>query len=574
MTDTTSRLDTLSRGFRARYLRHADIEAQLRAWASAFPDLVRVETLGTTPQGRPVLAAVIGPEADRPRPSVLVDGNMHASELAGSSVALAIAEDVVRLHLDPSNPPAGLSASAAARVREALFYVIPRISPDGAEAVLAEGRYLRSSPRDGRPHRGAARWVCGDVDGDGLALVMRKEDPGGEFVECPEFPGLLVARTIDDPPPYYRVYPEGTIENFDGAHVPSPHFLSDNAVDFNRNFPWSWAPEPEQAGAGDYPGSEPETRAVMDFVTRHPELFAWLNLHTFGGVFIRPPGHHADHKLPPEDRELWKMLGAWCEELTGYPMVSGFEEFLYEPEKPLRGDLTDFGYHQRGAIAYVCELWDLFRQLGIARKKPFVDHYSTLTRADLLTLARWDQSHNASRIFRPWRPVEHPQLGTVEVGGLDPRVGIWNPPYDLLGEVCARQSAALLRVAALTPSLSLDVRTKPLGDNAFELVVACANAGYLPTWVFSGARALPTNEPPYLDIGTEGCVLRGATRREVGHLDGWGRGLHGAGSIFFPRSRGTTNARTLSLIVEGRGRVTLRLGSCRTGFVSREVILP
>jgi Zinc carboxypeptidase len=573
MNESLSQLDALSRGFRARYLRHADVEAQLRAWAEAFPALVRIETIGHSPEGRPLFVAVIGPEPDRARPSVLVDANMHANELAGTSVALAIAEDVIRLHLDEDAAPRGLSAPAAARARAVRFYVIPRISPDGAETVLTEGRYVRSSPHDERLHRGAARWVCKDVDGDGLALVMRKEDPGGEFVPCPEFPGLLVPRTLDDPPPYYRVYPEGFIENYDGAHIPSPHFLSDNAVDFNRNFPWSWAPEPEQAGAGDYPGSAPETRAVIEFVTKHPELFAWLNLHTFGGVFIRPPGHHADHKLPHEDRELWKLIGSWCEEHTGYPMVSGFEEFLYEPEKPLRGDLTDFGYHQRGAISYVCELWDLFAQLGIARKKPFVDHYSTLTRANLLALAEWDQAHNGARVVRPWRAVEHPQLGHVEVGGLDPRVGIWNPPYDHLGEVCARQSAAFLRVAALCPSLDLSVESKPLGDNTFELTVRGQNLGYLPTWGFTGARALPHNEPLYLDVTVEGCTLRGASRREVGHLDGWGRGLYGAGSLFFPRSRGTTHERTLTLVVQGRGEVTLRLGSCRTGFVERAVTL-
>ncbi|MEZ4390003.1 MAG: M14 family metallopeptidase [Polyangiales bacterium] len=573
MNEDLSRLDALSRGFRARYLRHADLDAQLRAWAEAFPHLVRVREIGVSGAGRAILAAEIGPDPDRARPSVLVDANMHASELAGSSVALAIAEDVLRLHLDPSSAPGGMSATVAARVREVLFLVIPRISPDGAEEVLTTGRYLRSSPRDERPARAHARWVCGDVDGDGLALVMRQEDSGGEFVECAEFPGLLVPRTLDDPPPYFRIYPEGHIENFDGSRVPSPHFLSDNAVDFNRNFPWSWAPEPRQAGAGAYPGSEPETRAVIEFVTKRPEIFAWLNLHTFGGVFIRPLGHSPDSKHDREELELWRLIGSWSEELTGYPMVSGFEEFLYEPDRPLHGDLIDYGYHQRGAIAYVCELWDLFHQLGIARKKPFVDHYSTLSRADLLSLARWDQAHNASRVVRPWRAVEHPQLGRVEVGGLDPRVGIWNPPYDHLGEVCARQSAAFLRVAALSPSLRLEVSSKPMGDKGFELKVALVNDGYLSTAVLPSAREVPHNEPPYLDVTAEGCELRGPSRVELGHLDGWGRGLHGAGSIFFPRSRGTTNAREVSLFVHGPGRLTLRAGSCRTGFVTRTLEL-
>ena len=38
----------------------------------------------------------IGPDLDRTRPAVWVDGNVHAAELVGSSVALAIAEDAAR----------------------------------------------------------------------------------------------------------------------------------------------------------------------------------------------------------------------------------------------------------------------------------------------------------------------------------------------------------------------------------------------------------------------------------------------------------------------------------------------
>ena len=128
-------------------------------------------------------------------------------------------------------------------------------------------------------------------------------------------------------------------------------------------------PTRKQEGAGAFPLSEPESRAVVEFATQHPEIFAWLNLHTFGGVFIRPLGDKPDTKMDQEDLALFRQLGAWAEELTGYPMVSGCEEFLYEPDKPLHGDLTDYAYHQRGAVAYVVELWDLFKRLGLERKK-------------------------------------------------------------------------------------------------------------------------------------------------------------------------------------------------------------
>ncbi len=575
MTGVLSRLDLVSKGFRGKYLRYADIEAQLRAWAEAFPSLARLESIGRSLEGRELWVLTLGPDPDRRRPSVWVDGNMHAMEVCGSSVALAIAEDVLRLHLEPDAELHGLPPAVRARLREVLVHVMPRMSPDGAEAVLTTGTYVRSNPRDRRPDRLRARWRSADVDGDGLALVMRKEDACGEYVECHEVPGLLVPRQIDDPPPYYKVYPEGFIDHFDGRHIPSPHFLSDNDTDLNRNFPWSWAPEPTQAGAGQYPLSEPETRAVVEFTTARPELFAWLNLHTFGGVFIRPSGHEPDRKMDREDLEVFRQVADWCEKHTGYPTVSGFEEFVYEPDKPLRGDLTDYAYHQRGTLAYVCELWDFFQQLGIARKKPFVDHYTQLSRDELVRFGQWDAEHNAGRAVRPWRPCVHPQLGRVDVGGLDPRVGIWNPPPDHLGEVCARQAAAFLRVASMAPAVVISSATlDPLGDGLHRLTVTVENHGYLPTYVLSSARALPWNEPLHVDaVAADGCVLLDGhhPRRELGHLDGWGRGLWGAAALFYVRSRGSTGSSTAEWVVRGAGRVTVRAGSCRTGFVERVV---
>ncbi len=223
--------------------------------------------------------------------------------------------------------------TAAARVRDVRFFVLPRMSPDGAETVITKGRYVRSVPRDDRPAQGHAHWRGEDVDGDGLALLMRVQDAGGEMVESAEIPGLMLPRTIDDPPPYYKIYPEGVIENFDGHTVPSPYFLSDNQTDLNRNCPYYFAPDSKQEGAGAYPLSEVESRAVVEFTTRHPDIFLWLNLHTFGGVFIRPLGDKPDTKMNPEDLALYRQLGAWAEELTelsdgvrrrGVPVRAGY----------------------------------------------------------------------------------------------------------------------------------------------------------------------------------------------------------------------------------------------------------
>jgi hypothetical protein len=563
----------MNKNYRNRFLSYDELTATLRGWAEAWPDVARLETIGRTEEGRELWLLTVGPRPDEIRPAVWVDGNMHAAELCGSSVALAIAEDILRFHAEGKRP-ANLSPAVCEALKDVLFYVLPRISPDGAERILDDARYVRSNTRDDRPDEGRCYWRPSDIDGDGRALAMRVEDPTGEFVESSEMPGLMVARTIDDEGPFYKLYPEGVIENYDGRTIPSPTFLSDSPTDLNRNFPWSWVPDHGQKGAGAFPGSEPESRAVIEFTSAHPNIFAWLNLHTFGGVGIRPLGDQPDSKMDQSDLAIFRQVAQWLEDASGYPTVSGYEEFTYEPDKPIHGDLTDFAYHQRGCIAWVVELWDLFAKLGFERKKPFVKVYTELTRADLAAIARWDGEHNAGRIIQPWVEVDHPQLGKVEVGGVDQRVGIFNPPYELLPEICEQQSAAFLPVAAMSPSVRFAaVERHALGGDLTRLDLTIENRGYLPTYVLSSAKKLGWNEPLYLELECQGCELvEGPARRTLGHLDGWGRGVgDGTAALYYPYGRGSTGTARLSVVVRGRGTVNAKVVSCRIGEV-REAI--
>jgi len=561
--------------FRDKYLDYAELIAQLRSWEKENPGVVRVTSLGKSAEGRDIPLVTIGREPDSHRPAIWVDGNMHATELCGSSVALAIAEDVIDIHRRSPKANGALPPHMQDVLRESLFYVVPRMSPDGAEHVLKSGRYVRSSPVDARRHKGHAYWESHDFDGDGNIGFMRLASADGELVELPGHPNVMVPRMPEDPPPYYKLYPEGRIANFDGRRIPDPYFLSDNQYDFNRTFPYSWAPEHEQEGAGDYPGSAPETRAILDFAISHPNIFVWLNLHTFGGVLIRPLGDHPDDKMDQSDLAVYRQVEAWAKEFTGYPTVSGFHEFLYVPEKPLKGDLTDFAYHQRGALAYVIELWDLFTQLGIERKKPFVDVYAKLDRKDFIALAKWDKDVNKGRIFGPWRKVKHPQLGEVEVGGLDIRVGISNPPYEKIAEVCEKHSAAFLRVASLAPRIDAKVVSREMiAGGHTKIEVRIANSGYLASYGLSSAKKLHHSEPLRITVeGAGGATLAAPAESmiEVGQLEGWGQGLYAGVSIFFPWTRGNAHERFVTLVAEGKGKLKLRIGSVRVGFRTLEV---
>ena len=568
-------ISAMEADFRNSYLSYDEITSTLKQWATSYPEFADLQSLGKTEEGRDLWLLTIGPNPDDIRPAVWVDGNMHAAELCGSSVALAIAADVLRLHTEGAAPQA-LSTTVCDVLREVLFYVMPRVSPDGAELMLNECRFVRSNTRDERPDGSRSFWRKQDIDGDSRALAMRVEDDTGEYVESPILKNLMLPRGIDDEGPFYKIYPEGIIENYDGKTIPSPSYLSDSPTDLNRNFPFDWAPEHDQMGAGSFPGSEPESRAIIEFTSAHPNIFAWLNLHTFGGVGIRPLGHQPDSKMDQEDLAIFRQIEHWLEEHTGYPMVSGFEEFTYEPDKPIHGDLSDYAYHQRGCIAYVVELWDLFAKLGFERKKPFVKSYTDLKREDIIAIAEWDRDHNAGRTVVEWRRFAHPQLGGVEIGGIDSRVGMWNPPYEAIAETCNQQSAAFLRVAAMAPRIRFaDVSMEKLTEDLTRVDMVVENVGYLPSYVLSSARKLTWNEVPYIEFVCEGCSLvEGPVQRSLGHLDGWGRGAgEGIGAPYYPYGRGSTGTAKQSIVVKGAGTVTAKIKSCRIGEICREIRL-
>lgn len=558
--------------FRRELIGYDALTTQLQEWAAEYPDFVTLESAGKSGDGRELWVLVVGREPSRARPAAWVDGNMHAPELAGTNVCLAIAEDLIALHSGRSKLPAPMSETLA----EMLVYIMPRMSPDGAEVVLGQGRYVRSVPRDDRTAKEAARWVSSDLDDDGRALLMRVQDPGGEFVESASRPGLMVVRTLEDTGPFYKLYPEGTIDGYDGVEIPSPNFLSDNDTDLNRNFPYHWAPEPDQVGAGSYALSAPESRAVVEYTSARPHLYVWLNFHCFGGVHIRPLGGARDTKMQPYDLALFKQLEAWADEHTGYPMVSGFEEFTYEEGKALHGDLLDYAYHQRGCLSWVCELWDIFEQLGLERPARFVERYTTMERKDFESLYDWDAKNNAGRLFQPWVSVEHPQLGAAEVGGLDPRYGIWNPPPDELEKICEGQAALFLRACAMVPKLRIrDAKVESLGGDSYRVSAKLVNAGYMPTNGVDAAMGRPFNEELYVHVEADDAeVAAGDSKAELGHLRGWGHGRHsGFGGLFFQRSQGSAHMRHLSAVVKGSGKVRLRFGSSRTGFVEEELVL-
>ena len=90
--------------------------------------------------------------------------------------------------------------------------------PAGSCARCPATRASSAARRDGARRR-RRRWPrAGDA----------RHDPGGELVEAPGSRACLSSARSRTSGPFYKLYPEGTIEHFDGKRVPSPFFVGDN----------------------------------------------------------------------------------------------------------------------------------------------------------------------------------------------------------------------------------------------------------------------------------------------------------------------------------------------------------
>ncbi len=120
-------------------------------------------------------------------------------------------------------------------------------------------------------------------------------------------------------------FPEGKLENFDGYQIKVA--APPEGLDFNRNFPFEWRTEGEQRGAGPYPTSEPEIKAMVDFVVKHPNINLAVTYHTYSRVILRPFSTKADDDMETNDLWIYKKIGQIGTDLTGYRNVSIFHDF-------------------------------------------------------------------------------------------------------------------------------------------------------------------------------------------------------------------------------------------------------
>ncbi len=476
----------------------------------ARPDLCRLGSLGRSREGREqhlLTVTDFGSGCPEDRPAYVIHGNIHAGEVSGTHAALYTARQLLLDH------------GSSDLLRRITFYIVPRINPDGAEYVVTTGGRVRS--RTDRAERVPNTLYQEDVNGDGRICTMRQEHPDGEYVPDPLDARLHVRRQAGSSGPFYRLFPEGLIHDWDG----SERFqVEGRRMDWNRNWSYDWRPEPEQSGAGDFPFSEIEMRHMAEFLHGHANIFGVLGYHTGPAAMLRPPSTGSLDDLDREDDQVMEDLARIGAEETGFPVTPVVKYHTARSrDTSLRGHFHDFGYHHLGLYAFEFELGTAFNSAGISTEEILGGRTDAEWEAqERQVFAWWDSLREQPPLFQPWGPFEHPQLGRVEIGG--PLYPYWaNPTLQHLRQIVEGTYRFTLAHAGRHPWVVLeDVAVDAVGGNVYRVRARVANRGKFPTHVTNKGKELRRLRTVRVEFapgeGVELISLQG--HADLGHLEG------------------------------------------------------
>ena len=439
-------------------------------------------------------------------------------------------------------------------LNERVFYLVPSINPDGRDLWLHTGKQARSGqePLD-NDHDGLAdEDGAEDINGDGQITMMRIKDPHGRFKRHPDYPDQLMVRTKPGEAGEYTFLGWEGVDNDGDGEINED---GSGGYDLNRNWAYDWQPQYVQYGAKDYPFSQPEPRAVAEFVLAHTNIAAAQSYHNAGGMILRSPGREGGEIQGRDDRVLSLIADRGEKILPFYRSMVIFKD-LYTTW----GNEIDWFYGGRGILAFTNELWTS-RNLYRSSDAPSDEQEAEFIKYVLMGDG-----------FVPWKEFEHPTYGTIEIGGEKKEWGRM-PPSFLLEEELHRNMAFTLYHADMMPLLEIsEVKVEPLGESLFKIWVTIENKRLIPTRTGQDVAhhisspdivLLEGNEVRVLSSGRitdrffkrVAAVKRRPERVELDTIDGM-------------------SAVRVQFIVEGKGEFTITIDSTKAGILKKSQLLP
>ena len=499
----------------------SEVVTYLKALTKAYPNITKLHTIGKSYLGKDLLVMEITNKKTGKgieKPGYWIDGNLHASEVMGTEVCLHTINTLVKKY--------GKDVSITNLVDTRTIYIMPKLNPDGSDHYLTKPDGMRSSvrpydsDRDGLFDEDSPE----DLNGDDYITQMRIRDKTGPMKTSKDDPRLL-ERCKEDEKGEWRVYSEGIDNDNDGRYNED----GVGGLDINRNWPAQWQQEHMQSGAGLYPLSEPETRAVAEFLLSHRNVTGLINHHMSGNFVYRPPNNRhfnpitgEEEPMAPQDDAFFQTFGRkYSEILNKQPARTVLGRSAPPRRGAIWGVMIGWAYDHYGVFSWVPEMGSY---------TPFCDYDSNGTASQLERL-KWNDTEMGGKIFADWKEYDHPQLGKVEIGGFISK--LYNPkfksytsvmctPGSIFEDFLEKHTKWNLYLISMSPLIRItDVKITPLEAGFFKIVASIQNQGYLPTNVTQQAIRNRTAKTVKAVISLTGAKLvMGKKEIDMGHLRG------------------------------------------------------
>ncbi|HEY9116337.1 MAG TPA: peptidase, partial [Roseivirga sp.] len=302
-------------------------------------------------------------------------------------------------------------------------------------------------------------------------------------------------------------------------------------------------------GAGEYPVSEPENRALLD------ELYTKMNIYA---IFTFGPGNNLSSpwrynargasqrivtSIQERDAELNKLIS------DQYNKTVGLKDAPASVDQG--GDFYQWAYFHFGRLSLSTPGWWAPMVKGDSTMKPNADKNREVN------FLRWAAQEGLTDYYQPWKTVSHPDFAgsSVEVGGISP-YAMMNPPLSMIGDVSKKHNQFIVDLAAMQASLQMtNLKVEAVGKGMTRITVDLYNQGTMPTHTEMGARSRwLRNIRVQLKLGNGQQIVSGRNVQQISSISG-------------------DSSEQLTWLVKGSGNLTIEAGAPHVGFISTNVNL-
>lgn len=541
------------------YQSHEQRSSRLRNLAAANSALASVKSIGKSRGQRDIWLFTISKGDASKKPALLIVAGLEGTHLAGTEIAIQIAEKLL----------ANAAKDSVAKLLEnKAVYIIPSANPDAQEQWTAKPRFARSenaldydNDRDGRLNEDPFE----DLNGDGLITMVRIEDPTGTFIVSKDDPRVLVkADPAKGESGKYILITEGIDNDKDGK------FNEDGpgGVNIDKNFTFDYPIFTD--GSGDYAASEPETRAIADFLYNSPNIFAVL---TFG------PNNNLSEAPKFDQAKVSRRIitGVTQKDAAVMEQVSKLYNSLGLKDAPAmpqtKGNFSQTAYFHAGRFSFTTPGWwapkteaarDTTKKADVAASASTSgtggrsdSNAATNAENDEVRFLKWADREKLTDVFVEWKEIKHPDFPDkkAEVGGIAPYAKL-NPPVSYLNDIAEKHLRFITGLAMQMPDVQIvNLKTESLGNGLNRITLQVVNKGLLPT---------------YADIGDR---VRWVKKVKTELFLGNGQSIVSGRKINLRNALGPGESEEYTWLISGTGKLTVQAGCPTAGIASVEVTL-